>query len=90
MKKIKLSPEFKKSYRSLLKWYRPDIVGEVTATLKLLINDPNNPILRNHLLKGTRRRKKSISVNMNIRIIFLEKEDHYLLLDIGTHNKVYN
>ena len=90
MKHLKFSPKFKKAYKVVVKLYSSkNIKEEIITTLDLLQKDHNNENLRNHELRESLKRRRSISVNADIRIIFIEKEDCYLLLDIGRHKTVY-
>jgi addiction module RelE/StbE family toxin len=62
----------------------------VKEKIDLLMQNPFNPVLKNHPLKGARKNNRSFSVNADIRIIFREiSESRLLLLDIGSHNQVY-
>lgn len=84
---IRRHKSFKKSYRKLEK----NIRDKVDFTIEKFFNNPFDPLLRNHELKGKLAGKRSISVTGDIRIIF-EEYDNYVLvimLDVGTHNQVY-
>jgi len=53
--------------------------------------NPFNPSLNNHPLRGILDGARAISVTGDIRIIF-EEENNYQavrIIDIGTHNQVY-
>jgi mRNA-degrading endonuclease YafQ of YafQ-DinJ toxin-antitoxin module len=61
----------------------------------LLANDPYNPILRTHKLKGKLSGAYACSVEYDCRIIFSFEynqeieETEIMLIDIGTHDEVY-
>lgn len=61
----------------------------------MLADDPFNPALRAHKLKGDLSGSWSMTVDYDCRIVFsFEKnqsygEDEILLIDIGTHDEVY-
>jgi len=48
--------------------------------------------LRNHALKGSKLGIRSIDAAFDLRILFIEEADYtlVLLLDLGTHSKLYN
>lgn len=58
--------------------------------LALFINNPNHPQLHTHNLKGIMNTKSAFSVDGDCRVIFLEDEDKFLFLDIGSHDEVYS
>ena len=58
--------------------------------LALFISNPNHPQLHVHSLKGSMSTKKAFSVDDDCRVIFVEDEDKFLFLDIGSHNEVYS
>lgn len=64
---------------------------KVLEAIQVFQTDPFDPILRNHLLKGSMQGKRSFSVTGDVRILFEEYKDYtlVLMLDVGTHNQVY-
>ena len=58
--------------------------------LALFIQNPNTKSLHNHELKGKMSTKRSFVVDTDCRVIYLEEENGYLFLDIGTHEEVYS
>lgn len=79
---------FLKSFRNRIVPH-PDLVEKFKQRLELLIQDPKNPILRDHVLKGAKSKYRSFSVTGNIRVVYERVHDGILLQDIGTHNQVY-
>ena len=63
-------------------------VGEIIA---LFENDPYDPILKNHALKGPLLGYRAISVGGDLRIIFKEKDDYLyvMFIKVGSHTQVY-
>lgn len=57
--------------------------------LSLLIENPQDPILRRHRLKGKDKFYWSFSVTGDIRVIYRIEEDSLFLYDIGSHVQVY-
>ena len=46
-------------------------------------------LVKDHSLKDSMIGKRSFSINNDYRVIYIEKRDYFLLLDIGTHEQVY-
>ncbi|HUS60344.1 MAG TPA: type II toxin-antitoxin system mRNA interferase toxin, RelE/StbE family [Nevskiaceae bacterium] len=57
--------------------------------LNLLIQDPQNPLLKRHQLKGKKRNYWSFSVTGDIRVVYRIESKTLFLYDIGTHVQVY-
>lgn len=81
---------FKKAVRR-----RPELQAKAKETLRLLADDPFNPTLRTHKLKGELTGAWACMVDYDYRILFeFVKNQEYgeeeiLLLTIGTHDEVY-
>ena len=94
MTKLILSSSFKRAFKVIIK-SRPDLKSKIEAKLRLLADDPYNPILRTHKLKGKLSGAWAFSVEYNCRIIFNfeqnpeTKDEEINLIDIGTHDEVY-
>ena len=84
---IRFKKGFTKSYKKLSQQEQ----GKVDAALEVFREDPFEPILRNHELKGNLKGKRAISAGFDLRIIYSEEGDHAVvyLLKTGTHNQVY-
>ena len=63
----------------------------VDDVLSIFENDPINPVLKNHSLKGKERGKRAISAGGDLRIVFREFSGYVevLFLRVGSHSKVY-
>ncbi len=71
----------------------PELAADIEQVLRLLIQDPFDPKLRSHKLKGKLSGTWACSVGHDVRLIFefvqgSDKED-ILLIEIGTHDEVY-
>lgn len=64
---------------------------EVTAAIERFTVNPIDPILHNHALHGRMHGLRSFSVGGDLRIIFQEYRVYVMvvMLDIGTHERVY-
>lgn len=84
---IDFNKKFDKKYKKLL----PIFQLKVDDTIEKFKNNPFDPSLKNHALKGEMHGRRAISVTYDIRIIFEEHNNYVLviMLDVGTHNQVY-
>lgn len=73
----------------------PDLQKDIEGILQLLVNDPFDPQLETHKLKGKLLGSWACSAGYDLRIIFdfvkssEQKEDDIFLIEIGTHDEVY-
>jgi addiction module RelE/StbE family toxin len=87
---IKFSPNFEKY---LLKRVPCNSVlfKKFKNRVDLFISDQSNPILKDHALTGSMKGLRSFSITGDIRIIYQELDNNYVLfINIGSHNQVYN
>ncbi|MEP6793764.1 MAG: plasmid stabilization protein [Saprospiraceae bacterium] len=77
--------------RQLVKFIRkhPNLREHYAKTLRLLEVNPHHPSLRLHQLHGKLASYYSVSINMKYRIMidFIFKDDHILLISIGSHEE---
>lgn len=72
----------------------PDLQAEIEGVLRLLADDPFDPRLRTHKLKGKLLGVWACSISYDLRLVFefvksAGKEDAVLLIEIGAHEEVY-
>lgn len=71
----------------------PKLAVEIVTTIELLADNPFDPKLNTHKLKGKLERFWSASINYDLRIVFefmsYENQEVILLQNIGTHDDVY-
>ena len=69
----------------------PEIHYQYRKTLELLELNPFHPSLRLHSLQGRLSGLSSVSINISYRIVIelLIEGDEILLINIGTHDRVY-
>jgi len=84
---INFHKKFAKSYKKL----SPKLKQKVDLVIRNFRGDPHDISLKNHSLHGEINSRRAISVTGDIRIIFEEHNNYILviMLDIGTHNQVY-
>lgn len=87
--KIELHPDFKKSYKKRIS-NNPKLVFKTDQRINLFQENSDEPILRDHQLKGSKNNLRAFFITGDIRIVYMKiSEGHVILLDIGTHNQVY-
>jgi len=58
--------------------------------LALFLQDPQNPLLKDHPLKGRKQGARAFSLSGDYRVVYSRiSASEVLLLDVGTHNQVY-
>jgi addiction module RelE/StbE family toxin len=85
--KIRYQKSFSKDFAKL----SPKQKSQVEKRIQEFIQNPFNPILKNHALHGKMITERSISAGGNLRIIFREEDDYIVVIfiHVGSHNKVY-
>lgn len=83
---IQYTSKFKKHYKKLpLKIQR-----QFDSRLTLLLENPNNPQLRMHPLKGTYSGYWSMNITGDFRALYLKKGKKIIIFAlIGTHSQLY-
>ncbi len=88
MKSIKLSAEVYKKLQEIQR-SNTKLSNKIQKQLKLFQENPRHPSLRLHKITKDVENTWSISVDMSLRMLYIETEDEYLFFEIGTHNEVY-
>ena len=83
---IQYTPKFKKQYKKL----PHKIQRQFDRRLRLLFEDPNNPQLRIHPLKGAYGGYWSMNVSGDFRALYLKRGKRIIIFAlIGTHSQLY-
>jgi mRNA interferase YafQ len=61
----------------------------VRAALRRFVDDPRDPLLRTHRLKGDLAGYWAFSVDDDLRVLFRRDGDVAFLVNLGTHDEVY-
>ena len=86
MKEIKWSRQF-------ARYYKQRISKDATLTeafwdsVEAFSEDPL--LVDDHPLQGVMEGQRSFSINDDYRVVYIEQEDHYQFIDVGTHEQVY-
>ncbi|PIY80675.1 MAG: type II toxin-antitoxin system mRNA interferase toxin, RelE/StbE family [Candidatus Pacebacteria bacterium CG_4_10_14_0_8_um_filter_42_14] len=87
MREISISPSLRSKFRRLQK-KDTKLLQKIRKQIKLFSTNPKHPSLRVHKLEGNLKSVWSLSVTMNIRLLFVEDSTYYFF-DMGTHDQVY-
>ncbi len=94
MKNLVWTPTFIRAFKRLIR-QNPQLRNSIEKTLEKLANDPFQPSLRSHQLRGDLADRWSCSIDYSNRILFRftinseSKEEEILLLTLGSHDQVY-
>jgi addiction module RelE/StbE family toxin len=80
--------QFERALKSFLKKH-PELREIVLEKLTLLQNNPGDPRLKTHELKGRLRGILAASLTFDYRVVFSIEGDSICLLNIGSHDEVY-
>ncbi len=83
--KITFSNDFIKQTEKLAPKLKVRLYDQIT----LFNNNPLNPKLRNHALKGKYSDFRSINITGDYRALYLQREDEVVFVKIGTHSQLY-
>lgn len=82
-------------HKQFLKSYHRRIISQSAIDrkfeerLKLFLQDPKDPILKDHGLTGKKKTFRAFSITGDIRVVYKIEGNIIRLYDIGTHNQVY-
>lgn len=82
---IEFSADFRKRYKKM----REKIQKAFHHRLGIFIQNPSEPIIRDHPLTGKLEGYRAFSITGDIRAVYYIQDDTAYFVDIGTHNQVY-
>lgn len=85
---IKYHREFAKNYKIRIA-QNPKLVHHFQKQLVKFIQNPSNPILKDHKLVGVKSEYRAFSITGDIRVVYKIVSEEIWLYDIGSHNQVY-
>ena len=88
MKKIEHTKQFQKRLKQRY-GHQSKVIERFKEHLKLFGQGVRREPINDHPLTGKLKGLRAFSVGGDVRVVYQETEDHYLLLDIGSHNQVY-
>lgn len=88
MKPVEFSKPFQKRIKQRFA-HQPKIISQFHQRLAMFESDVRDELLNDHALTKHMKGLHSFSISGDIRVIYRETETAYELLDIGTHNQIY-
>jgi addiction module RelE/StbE family toxin len=88
MKRIESTKQFQKRLKQRY-GHQPKTIERLARHLELFRQGIRKKPVNDHPLTGKLKGLRAFSVGGDVRVVYQEAEDHYLLLDIGPHNQVY-
>ncbi len=88
MKKLESTRQFQKRLKQRY-GHQPKTIERLARHLELFRQGIRKEPINDHPLTGKLKGLRAFSVGGDVRVVYQEAEDHYLLLDIGSHNQVY-
>jgi len=88
MKQIEYTKQFQKRLKQRY-GNQPKVIARLQEHLELFSQGRREQPINDHSLTGPLKGLRAFSVGGDIRVVYRETEDSYLLLDIGSHNQVY-
>lgn len=86
--KVDYSKQFLKNYLKRISPHNK-IEKQFKNRLLLFKNNPQNSVLRDHKLSGSKKDLRSFSITGDIRVIYYKKGNILKFVDIGSHSQVY-
>ena len=80
---------YSKAFIKQAKKLSPDLRKRLQDSIKLFCNNPLNPTLRNHALKGKYKEYRSIDITGDMRALYLQQDDRSIFDAVGTHSQLY-
>ncbi len=88
MKRVEYTKQFQRRLK-LRYSHQPKVIERLKRHIELFSNGVRKEPINDHPLTGKLKGFRAFSVGGDVRVVYQETEDHYLLLDIGSHNQVY-
>lgn len=88
MKRIESTKQFQKRLKQRY-GHQAKTIERLARHLELFRQGIRKEPINDHPLTGKLNGLRAFSVGGDVRVVYQETEDHYLLLDIGSHNQVY-
>lgn len=82
---VSYSRDFIKQSKKLSKNIREKLLSRVT----IFIENPLDPRLRNHALRGKYRNTRSIDITGDVRALYIQTEHEAIFVAVGTHSQLY-
>jgi addiction module RelE/StbE family toxin len=67
----------------------PEVRRKLQARIVLFSENPLNPTLRNHALRGRYKDYRSIDVTGDVRALYLQQDNQAIFDVVGSHSQLY-
>jgi addiction module RelE/StbE family toxin len=88
MKRIEYTKQFQKRLKQRYA-HQPQVIKRLQFHLELFTDGIRKEPINDHPLTGRLKGLRAFSVGGDVRVVYQETDDCYLLLNIGSHNQVY-
>lgn len=86
---IQKNKNFQKAFKTRIK-NNSKLIKRAKERVVLFVENPKNPILKDHQLTGDKKEFRAFWITGDIRIIYYQiSKNEVLFIDIGSHNQVY-
>jgi mRNA-degrading endonuclease YafQ of YafQ-DinJ toxin-antitoxin module len=86
MKEIRWSKSFTRHYQQRIA-QDEQLTEAFWDSVETFVVEPR--LVNDHALQNVMQGKRAFSINEEYRVVYLEKADEYVFLDVGTHEQVY-
>jgi len=87
-KPVTLSKHFERSFCKRIEKNKT-LTSKYKKNLALFLINRSAPTLKDHALRGTLNGYRAFSVTDSVRVVYLNTEERYQFVDIGTHDQAY-
>jgi addiction module RelE/StbE family toxin len=87
MKAIRYTPQFTRSYKQRIardERLERDFHESIEAFLE------DRTLVHDHALRNAMQGQRAFSINKQYRVVYIERDEYYLFINIGTHKQVYS
>jgi addiction module RelE/StbE family toxin len=88
MKPIEYTKQFQKRLQQRYA-HQPRVIERFQQHVELFASGVREEPVNDHPLTGKLRGLRAFSIGGDVRVVYRDAPDHYLFLDIGSHNQVY-
>ncbi len=80
---------YSKAFIKQAKKLSPQLRLKLQENISVFADNPLNPSLRNHALKGKYKEYRSIDITGDVRALYLQRESEAIFDAVGTHSQLY-
>ena len=80
---------YSKNFIKKSKKLSPELRKRLYDRVSIFSDNPLNPVLRNHMLKGKYKKYRSIDITGDVRALYVQNDSEAIFDNIGTHSQLY-